>query len=148
MKSRTTERAIGILLLSALAALGCSQSVVAAGSPGGGGGGHGGGAVAVAVISQAERTLPVVGADMGDVAGTAATEDTVAIGAATEGEEAMDITEVTAGGAGAALAWGSDSTTHPCRSITRPFGARTDRRITTLMTTIINGKELRTNMKL
>jgi hypothetical protein len=103
--------------------------------------------MAVAVISEAGVTLPVVGEDMVDVRGTAVVEDTVAIGAATEGEEATDITEVTAVGAGAALASGSDSTTHHCRSITRPFGARTDRLITMLMTTIINGKELQTNMK-
>jgi hypothetical protein len=104
----------------------------------------------VAVISEAEVTLPGVTEDMGDVGATAVVEDTVAIGVAavaTEAEEAMDITEVTAVGAGAALASGSDSTTRLCRSITRPFGARTDHPIIMLMTTIISGKELQTNMK-
>ena len=109
--------------------------------------------MAVAGISEAGVTLPVVAEDMVDVGGTAVVEDMVAIGAATEGEEATDITEVTAVtavtavGAGAALASGSDSTTHLCLFIIRRFGARTARLTTTPMTTIINGKETPTNMK-
>ena len=105
--------------------------------------------MAAALISEAEATLQVVAEGMGDVGDTAVVEDMVAIGVATEVEEAMDITEVTAVGAGAALASGSDSdsTTRLCRSITRPFGARTDLLITLLMTIIINGKGLQTNMK-
>jgi hypothetical protein len=103
--------------------------------------------MAVAVISEAGVTLPVVAADMVDVGGTAVAEDMVAIGAATEGEEATDITEVTGVGAGAALASGSDSTTHICLFTIRRFGARTARLTTTPMTTIINGKETPTNMK-
>jgi hypothetical protein len=102
--------------------------------------------MAGAVISEAGVTE-----DMVDVAGTAVAEDmVVAIGAAMvamEGEEATDITEVTAVGAGAALASGSDSTTHLCLFIIRRFGARTARLTTTPMTTIINGKETPTNMK-
>jgi hypothetical protein len=90
---------------------------------------------------------------MVDVAGTVVAEDMVAIGeamvatGAMEGEEATDITEVTAVGAGEALASGSDSTTHLCLFIIRRFGARTARLTTTPMTTIINGKETPTNMK-
>jgi hypothetical protein len=95
----------------------------------------------VAVISEVEVILPVVAEHMADVGGT------VVIGAATQGEEATDITEGTVVGAGAALASGSDSTMHLCHSITRPFGARTDRLITMLMTIIINGKALQTSMK-
>jgi hypothetical protein len=103
--------------------------------------------VAVAVISEAEVTLPAVAEDMVDVEGTVVAEDMEAIGAATEGEEATDITEVTAVGAGAALASGSDSTTPLCLFIIRRFGARTARLTTTPMTTTINGKETPTNMK-
>jgi hypothetical protein len=103
--------------------------------------------MAVAVISEAGVTLPGVAEDMVDVGGTAVVAGIVAIGAATEGEEATDITEVTAVGAGAALASGSDSTTDLCLFIIRRFGARTARLTTTPMTTIINGKETPTNMK-
>jgi hypothetical protein len=106
--------------------------------------------MAVAVISEAGVTLPVVAEDMVEVGGTAVVEDMVAIGGAmvaTEGEEATAITGVTAAGAGAALASGSDSTTHLCLFIIRRFGARTARLTTTPMTTIINGKETPTNMK-
>lgn len=99
--------------------------------------------MAGAVISEAGGTLPAV------------TEDMVAIGAvmvatvAMEDEEATDIAEVTAVGAGAALASGSgsDFTTHLCLSTIQRFGARTARLITTLMTTTINGTEMRTSMK-
>jgi hypothetical protein len=103
--------------------------------------------MAVAVISEAGVTLPGVAEDMVDVGGTAVVAGIVAIGAASEGEEATDITEVTAVGAGAALASGSDSTTPLCLFIIRRFGARTARLTTTPMTTIINGKETPTNMK-
>ncbi len=105
--------------------------------------------IAGAVISEAGVTE-----DMVDVAGTAVAEDMVAIGAvmaatvAMEGEEAMDITEVTAVGAGAASALGSDFTTQLCLFTIRRFGARTARLITTPMTITINGKEAPTSMKL
>jgi hypothetical protein len=103
--------------------------------------------MAVAVISEAEVTLPAVAEDMVDVGGTVVAEDLGVIGEAMEGEEATDITEVTAVGAGAALASGSAFTTHLCLFIIRRFGARMARLITTPMTTIINGKEVPTNMK-
>jgi hypothetical protein len=103
--------------------------------------------MAVAVISGAGVTLPVVAEDMVDVGGTAVVADMVAIGAATEGEEATDTTAATAVGAGAALALGSASTTHLYLFIIRRFGAPTARLTTTQMTTIINGKETPTNMK-
>jgi hypothetical protein len=103
--------------------------------------------VAVAVISEAEVTLPAVAEDMVDVEGTVVAEDMEAIGVAMEDEEATDITGVMAVGAGAALASVSDFTTHRCLSIIRRFGARTARLITTPMTTIISGKEVPTNMK-
>jgi hypothetical protein len=110
--------------------------------------------MAVAVISEAEVTLPAVAEDMVDVGGTVVAEDMVAIGAvmaatvAMEGEEAMDITEVTAVGAGAASALGSDFTTQLCLFTIRRFGARTARLISTPMTITINGKEVPTSMKL
>lgn len=109
--------------------------------------------VTVAVISEAGDALPAVAEDMVDMEGTRVMEGTqvmegtVAIAVGTEGEEATDITAVTAVGDGAALVLDSDSTTRLCRSITQRFGARTDRLITTLMTTIINGKQLQTNMR-
>lgn len=102
-----------------------------------------------AAISEAGITE-----DMVDVAGTVAAEDMVAIGAAMvatvamEGEEATDITEVTAVGAGAALASGSDSITRRYLFTIRHFGARMARLITTPMITTINGKEVPTSMKL
>lgn len=87
------------------------------------------------------------------ISGAGVTEDMVAIGAAMaatvamEGEEATDITEVTAVGAGAALASGSDFTTQLCPFTIRRIGARTARLITTAMTITINGTEMRTSMK-
>jgi hypothetical protein len=102
----------------------------------------------VAAISEAEGTSRVVAEDMGDVGGTAVMEDTAAIGEVTEGEEATDIAAVTVVGAGAAWVSDSDCTTRLCPSITQPFGARTECLITTRMTTTINGKEVRTSMKL
>ena len=103
--------------------------------------------MAAALISEAEATLQVVAEGMGDVGDTAVVEDMVAIGVATEVEEAMDITEVTAVGAGAALASGSDFTTQLCPFTIRRIGARTARLITTAMTITINGTEMRTSMK-
>jgi predicted RNA-binding protein len=99
--------------------------------------------MAAAAISEAGVTE-----DMLYVAGTAVAEDMVDIGVATEGEEATDIMEVTAVGAGAALASGSDSITPRCLFTIRHFGARTARLITTPMITTINGKEMPTSMKL
>jgi hypothetical protein len=105
--------------------------------------------MAAAAISEAGVTE-----DMVDVGGTVVAEDMVAIGAAMvatvvmEGEEATDITEVTAVGAGAALASGSDSITRRYLFTIRRFGARTARLITTPMITTINGKEVPTSMKL
>jgi hypothetical protein len=100
--------------------------------------------MAVAVISEAGVILPAVAED------TVVAEDMVAIGVAMvamEDEEATGITEVTAVGAGAALASGSDFTTHLCLFIIQRFGARTARLITTPMTITINGTEMRTSMK-
>jgi len=102
---------------------------------------------AVAVISEAGVTLPVVAEDMVDVGGTAVVEDMVAIGAATGGEEATDITGVMAVGAGEALASGSDSITRRYLFTIRRFGARTARLITTPMIITINGKEVPTSTK-
>ena len=102
----------------------------------------------VVVTMEAGDTLSVVAEDMGYAgASTAVMEDTVAIGAVKEGEEVTDITAVTVVAAGAA--WVSDSgcTTRLCLFITQPFGARTECLNTTRMTTIINGKEVQTNMK-
>jgi hypothetical protein len=102
--------------------------------------------MAGAVISEAGVTE-----DMVDVAGTAVAEDmVVAIGAAMvamEGEEATDIMEVSAVGAGAALASGSGFTTQLFLFTIRRFGARTARLITTPMITTINGTEMRASMK-
>jgi hypothetical protein len=84
--------------------------------------------------------------DMVDMAGMVVAEGMVAT-VAMEGEEATDITEVTAVGAGAALASGSDSITRRCLFIIRRFGPRTARLITTPTIITIDGKEVPTSMK-
>jgi hypothetical protein len=68
---------------------------------------------------------------------------------AMEDAPATDIVQVTVVGVGAGSALGSDSdsTTHLYPPITQRFGARTAHPTTTLMITIINGKEPPTNMK-
>lgn len=109
--------------------------------------------MAVAGTSEAGVTLPVATEVMVDVGGTVVAEDMVAIGAvmaataAMEDAEATGITQVTAVGAGAALASGSDFITHLCLSTIRRFGAPTACPITTPMTIIISGTEMRTSMK-
>lgn len=90
--------------------------------------------MAAAAISQAGVTQ-----DMVDMTRTVVAEDTGAIGVAMEGEEATDIAEVTAVGAGAALASGSDSITRRYLFTIRRFGEPTARLITMPMTTTISG---------
>jgi hypothetical protein len=106
----------------------------------------------VAGTSEAGVTLPAVTEDMVDVEGTEVAEDIVATVAMEDEEasgitEATGITEVTAVGVGAALASGSEFTTHLCLSTIRRFGAPTACHTTTPTTTTINGTEMRTSMK-